>query len=452
MTGQRPEDLARATAQAKPTPDTIVPSTFDTEPGEPPVAEVSTRKALVFVYAGYLLRYLYLLVLIPFYGYVLGAEEYGRLLAAMSLYQVIWLLCEYGFPIAGARDVAATNSRSRLGALYGQHFSGRLWLAVPGIAIGVGGTLLSPLLRAEPLLGVLATANGLAAALNLGWYFQGIQRFRTSVALEVVGFAINLPVILWFVSGPGDAWKVLATLLFSSLVCLAAAHVIALRTMDRRAIRLCDGWQLVKDSTALFAHKGATMMMASSSTYLLSLFATAAQVGWYGAAERLAAVGLSLMQPANHVLVGTVSKRISAKSSEASAYRMMRSSFLVMTAFGVVLLLGALLLAKPLVPLILGPAFGPTVGMLHVLAWMFPFLAFAQVTTGYVLIPLRKDRLMWTMSLFGALVTVALILILAHYLDGIGVAIARTCGAAALAMALLFVLQREGLLKRIWNS
>lgn len=130
----------------------------------------------------------------------------------------------------------------------------------------------------------------------------------------------------------------------------------------------------------------------------------------------------------------------------------MRSSFLVMTGFGVVLLLGALLLARPLVPLILGPAFGPTVGMLNVLALMFPFVAFAQVVSGYVLIPLRRDRLMSAISLFGALVTVALILILAHYREGFGVAVARSCGAFALAAALLFVLHRERLLSRIWHA
>ncbi|WP_428419885.1 lipopolysaccharide biosynthesis protein [Methylibium sp.] len=451
MSGQRPDDLARPSAPGE-LPITTLPSELDSTPGSLPSEAVSTRKALVFVYAGYLLRYLYLLVLIPFYGRVLGAGEYGRLLAAMSLYQVVWLLCEYGFPIAGARDVAATTDRSRLASLYGQHIAGRLWMAVPGIAIGLGGTLLSPLFNDEPLLGILATLNGLAAALNLGWYFQGIQRFRTSVALEVVGFAINLPVILWFVSGPGDAWIILATLLASSLICVTAAHVIAKPTMDRKGVRLRGGWQLVRGSTALFAHKGVTMMMASSSTYLLSLFASASQVGWYGAAERLAAVGLSLMQPANHVLVGTVSKRISTKSSEASAYRLMRSSFLVMTGFGVALLLGTLLLAKPLVPLILGPAFGPTVGMLNVLALMFPFVAFAQVVSGYVLIPLRRDRLMSAISLFGALVTVALILILAHYREGFGVAVARTCGTVALAAALLFVLHRERLLNRIWHA
>ncbi|MGN6651100.1 MAG: lipopolysaccharide biosynthesis protein, partial [Trinickia sp.] len=46
-------------------------------------------RVLVFVYVGYIMRYLYLLVVIPFYGRVLGVTEYGRVLAAMSLMNVI---------------------------------------------------------------------------------------------------------------------------------------------------------------------------------------------------------------------------------------------------------------------------------------------------------------------------------------------------------------------------
>ncbi len=417
-----------------------------------PSAPISTRRALTFVYAGYLFRYAYLLVLIPFYGRVLGAEEYGRLLAAMSLFQVVWLLVEYGFPVVGARDTAATTDRSRIAALYAQQMMGRLLLTAAGLALGVAATLLSPLLREVPLLGLLATLNGLVAAYNLGWFFQGTLRFRTSVLIEVAGFAMNLPVILWLVRGPGDSWIVLAALLASNLLCTAVAHAIALRSLDRRALRWRGGVTLVREATALFAHKGLTMMMASSSTYLLSLFASAAQVGWYGVAERLATVGLSLMQPANHVLVGTVARRISAKESEASAYQLMRRSLLVMTVFGVAMMVGTWLLAALLVPLLMGPDFGPTVPMLHVLGLMFPFAAFAQVTAGYVLIPLRHDTLVSAVSLFGALVTMLLIVALGEVYGGMGVAWARSCGYVALAGALLWVLQRKQLIQRIRDA
>jgi len=412
----------------------------------------STRRSLAFVYAGYLLRYAYLLVLIPFYGRVLGADAYGRLLAAMSLYTLVWMLGEYGFPIAGARDAAATTDRSRLAGLYGQHMAGRMLMIVPCLLLGLGGTLLSPLLREHPVMGLLATLNGVAAAFNLGWYFQGTLRFRVSVALEVVGFAMNLPAILWLVKGPGDSWIVLAVLLASGVLTTAAGHVIALGSMERQALRLHGAVALVRGSTALFLHKGVSMMMASSSTYILSLFASAAQVGWYGAAERLASVGMSLMQPANHVLVGTVAKRIAESHSEASAYRLMRHSYFAMVGFGVVLMVGALVLAAPLVPVILGPSFGPTVGMLYVLAFMFPFSAFGQVSSGYVLIPLRMDTLMSAVTLSGALVTATLMLLGAQAYQGYGIAAARLTGAILTALVLVCVLQRKQLLKRIWNA
>ena len=428
-----------------------VPTSTTTPPAAPPGEQGSTRRALAFVYAGYLFRYACLLVLIPYYGRVLGAAEYGRLLAAMSLYQVVWMLIEYGFPISGARDVAGTTDRQRIAALYGRHMMGRLVLTLPALAIGLGGTLASPVLRASPLLGVLATANGIVAAFNLGWYFQGTLRFRTSVLIEMAGFAINLPLILLLVRGPGDAWIVLSILLASGLICTVAAHVLALRGIDRRAIEWRGGMSLVGESTALFVHRGLTTMMANSTTYLLSLFASATQVGWYGVAERIASVGLSLMQPANHVMVGTVAQRISAKESEAEAYALMRSSMIVMTGFGLLMLTCAVLLAGTVVPLVLGPQFTPSVPMLKVLALMFPFVAFGQVTSGYVLIPLRFDALMSAISLFGAAVTVGLVVSLSHGLGGIGVAWARTLGYVVVALVLLGVLHRKRLWQRIWH-
>lgn len=409
----------------------------------------STRRALAYVYLGYGFRYVYLLVLIPFYARVLGASEYGRLLAALSLFQVVWLLVEYGFPIIGARDTAAAPGRGEVGTIYGQHVMGRLALALPGVLVGVGGTLWSPLLRDAPWFGLLATLNGLVAAFNMGWHFQGTLRFRTSVMLEVLGFAINLPLILLFVHGPGDAWIVLVCLLFSSVVCTVVAHVIALRALDWRAIQYNGGLKLVRESTALFAYKGLTMLMSSSSPLLMSLFASAQQVGFYGAAERLVNLGLSLMQPANQVLVGTVSSQVGKEAGDAKAYALMRKGLYVMTGVGVLLTLGTALIAVPLVSIVLGDAFAPAVPLLLVLAVMFPFAAFTQVASSYVLIPLRFDGWVSASSLFGAAVTTVLIVVLGYQFGGTGVAWARTIGQVMLALLLLGVLVNKGLLKKV---
>lgn len=411
----------------------------------------STRRALAFVYVGYAFRYLYLLILVPFYGRVLGAAEYGRVLAAMSLFQVVWLLAEYGFPPVGARDAAAARDRRELARIYGRNVSGRLLTALPAAAIGLGGTLVSPLLRERPLFGVLATLTGLLAAFNLGWFFQGTLRFRTSVMLEVLGFAINLPLILWFVRGPEHGVRVLAIIFTSSLISTLAAHFIAMKSLGDERVSYDGGRGLVADSTALFAHKGLILLMANSSTYLVSLFASATEVGYYGAAERLISAALSLMNPANQVLIGTVSRHIASRDGESRAYGLMRTGFFAFSALGVAMLGGTLLLGGTLIPLILGASFVPAIPMLYVLALIFPFAAIDQVVTGYVLIPLRLDRVVTRVSFQSAVVTVLLVLVLGRTFGGIGVSWARSIGAALMAANLLFTLRSKQLFQRIFG-
>ncbi len=412
----------------------------------------STGRALAFVYVGYAFRYLYLLILVPFYGRVLGAAEYGRVLAAMSLYQIVWMLGEYGFAPVGARDAASTRDPAALSALYGRHVAGRLVTGLPALLVGIGGTFLSPLLREHPIFGILATLNGLVAAFNLGWFYQGMLRFRTSVLLEMFGFALNLPLVLLLVHGPSDGWRVLGSLLFSSVACTLTAHAIAWKSIERPRLRYAEGTALVRESTALFAHKGLILLMASSSTYLISLFASAAQVGYYGAAERLVSAALSLMNPANQVLVGTVARHISSRDSEDRAYAMMRTGFWTLSALGAAMLTGTVLLSGTLVRLILGEGFMPSVPILRILALMFPFAAIDQVITGYVLIPLRLDRVVTRVSFQSALTTVAMLLILGHAFGGAGVAWARTLGAVVMAISLIHALQSRQLLRRIFSA
>jgi len=85
-------------------------------------------RVLVFVYGGYIMRYLYLLVVIPFYGRVLGVTEYGRVLAAMSLMNVIWMLVSYGFTFVGMRDVSRAHEKHEYNGIFSLHLSARILL------------------------------------------------------------------------------------------------------------------------------------------------------------------------------------------------------------------------------------------------------------------------------------------------------------------------------------
>jgi PST family polysaccharide transporter len=409
-------------------------------------ADVSVWKPLPFVYVAYAFRYLSLLVLVPFYGRVLGAAEYGRVLAAMSLFQMVWMLAEYGFPGVGMRDVAMARTPQSVAEVYGRHTSGRLVTSAAGLATGAIGTLASPLLRERPVFGILATLAGMTAAHNLAWFFTGTLRFRTSVLVEIFSFALNLALVLLLVRGKQDGWLVLASLLGSSLAATAVAHGVALRSVDRSSLRWGGGLALIRESTALFAARGLGTLTSSSSTFLVSFLVGANQVGWYGAAERLVTAGLSLMQPANQVMTGTVATLLAVKETEAQALALIRRGLIVLTLLGVLMFLGTQALAGVAVPLILGPDFGPSVPMLRILGVLFPFAAFAQVVTVCVLVPLRRDALVSVVSLVGAVTTVTLTVGLGFWFDCEGVAWARSLGYVPMCAVLVHALRREGLI------
>jgi O-antigen/teichoic acid export membrane protein len=90
--------------------------------------------------------------------------------------------------------------------------------------------------------------------------------------------------------------------------------------------------------------------------------------------------------------------------------------------------------------------------MLRILAMMFPFAALSQVISGYVLIPLRFDRLVSIASLVGAVATVALTFGLGVPFGGWGVASARVLGYIVMSAFLLEVLRRQGLTRRLFSA
>lgn len=400
----------------------------------------STGRSLALVYLGFGLRSLYLLALLPFYSRVLGSAGYGRLLAAMSLSQMVWILVEYGFAAYGLREVASAHTSRELGAAYARQIRARCLFLVPAALVGTAGTLISPPLREAPMFGVLATLNGALSAFNLGWYFQGLGRFATSVSLEALGFAINLPLIFACVRGPEDGWRVLVALSISAAICNVTAHVLACRSCTHRTATWREAWNLTRAAGALFAQRSLTLLVSSSSTYIVSAYCSATAAGLYGSAERIAAVGLSLLQPASQVVTSNVSGRLGRGQAITTLRAYVRNAVFAMTSFGVVLWLGTLLLAEPVVRLLLGPDFIPAVTILCHLAWVFPFAAFTQAAAGNVLIPLHRDAAVLRIMLLGAVIALTGQLLLAPTHGGSGVAFARVAGSVVTSVALAWQL------------
>lgn len=259
--------------------------------------------------------------------------------------------------------------------------------------------------------------------------------------IEVFGFAVSLALVLSLVRGPTDSVWVVASLLIAGVASMVISYGLATYQLGRPHLSLSGIVSLVKGSTMLFCYSSGSVVLTASSTYLMTLLSTPDQVGYFGAAERFATIGLSLMGPASQVFIPTISRQL-AQGDKAGAYATTRRGAMLLLGYGLLVLCGALTLSPIVLPLIFGEAFTPSGHVLQCFAWMFPFAAFNDFAAFYVFVPRRKDRPLAIAGAASGIANLLAALWLAPRFGAEGMAFARVIGELSLSAMLLTIMIR----------
>ncbi|WP_074299165.1 oligosaccharide flippase family protein [Paraburkholderia phenazinium] len=413
------------------------------------VKSIFPRAELMAVYVAYAFRYLYPLLLLPYYGRVLGAGGYGVVLAGMSLSNSIWLFVNFGFSTVGARDaVQARDARTRASIL-SDHLTARLVLSLPGLIVGLIAIHFSLVFLHRPAVGCVVVFLGLLAAFNLGWYFTSTGRARTSVLIEVAGFSTSLALIFGFVHRPSDLAYVFPLLLISCATQLIIAYWLVRKEFSHLFSRLKDAINLIRKSTTIFIYGGTSVLLIGASTYILSMLARESEVSAFGVAERLIAAGLSLMAPAAQILVPRVTHLVVTDPSRAN--RLTRQIFAWFFAGAVCATLLTLTFADWFIPLVFGHGFQQTAGVLKLMVFVFPVSVCTQVLGMYFLIPRKLERLLARAGVVSAVVNIAVAVPLATHWGAMGMATARLVGELTMLTVLVAGMHRSNLLSELFS-
>jgi O-antigen/teichoic acid export membrane protein len=226
--------------------------------------------------------------------------------------------------------------------------------------------------------------------------------------------------------------------------------VLALKSTPLCKISFSDIKKETKQSFILFIQSSNDVLMTTGSTYFLSILSTAEQVGYFGTAERTISLGLSLLVPANQILMPTVIHRMTHFPDAVAS--LVRKSVLLEVVFGVAALLGGALLAPLVIPLVLGKAFEGSVLPFQLMLCMFPLAAFAHAFGNYVLIPNRKEKLLVISLMSGNVLNLVFIFLLSPSWGGEGAATARIIGEATSCLVLTFIGIRNHLIQPMFTG
>jgi O-antigen/teichoic acid export membrane protein len=402
---------------------------------------------LLAVYLSYALRYLYPLVLIPYYGRVLGASGYAVVLAGMSLSTSLWVFANFGFSIVGGRDVVHAENDKERDSIFRDQFTARLLLCIPAAIAGSIAAWRSELMSNVPGAGFFIVAAGLLAAFNIGWYYTSTGRARTSILIEMLGLVLSLVLLFTFIRKPADIGRVFPLTFASSFAQSLVAYWLVRREYSGFIAPLRAAVNLIKRSTIIFIYSGTAVLMLAASTYVLSLMASPAEVSAFGLSERLVAAGLSLMAPATQILVPKVMFLVARNEVQANLIaRRIFAVFFLGAVAGVII---TRLLSGWIVPLIFGPEFLHAVPVLNIMVLVLPLCVCTRVLGMYFLIPRKLERLLAWSGVIGALVNLTVAIPLATYWGATGMAQARLLGECLLLTMLLIGVWRVGLIRDV---
>lgn len=381
------------------------------------------------------------LVTTPYLSRVLGADGIGRYSFAQSIVSYFALAAALGSTLYGqrliARESGDAEARSR-----------SFWEIFLFRAVGVAvATLIYCLLimpnSSDPLLYAIAAIEILTVALDITWFYQGMEDFQPIAVCTAIGRLLAMVAIFVFIKDRGDlivyVFCYCASILLGNAFSWASVRKY-LKAVSPRSLRI---FRHTLPTLTLFASQFAIQVYTVLDKTMIGLITRSDfENGYYEQSQKLIKVLIALVTSLGVVMASRVAV-LWKENKKKEVYDLMYGSFRFTFALGLPMAVGCMLILSRFVPIFYGAGFEPVIPIIRVLVWMFPVLGCSNVIGIQLLVPSGREKYLTVSVIAGAVVNVILNLIFIRYFAAMGAAIASVIAECAVTGVQFFVVRRE---------
>ncbi len=362
------------------------------------------------------------LVTAPYVSRVLGPEGVGLYSWTLSIAQYFVLLAMLGITNHGARTIARVRGdREQLNREFSDLLAVHLVISalalVAYVAFVVGFVEQNQVLFAAQGLWIVA------AALDLNWFFSGIEQFGLLVVRNTIVKVAMIVAIFTFVRQPEDLWLYVTIFALGTLLGNASVWPFVRTHVTFRRPVWASAVTHIRPLLVLFVPVIAVSIYRIIGRVLLGAMAPEAQVGFYASAERIIAIPLGLIGAFGAVMLPRMSSLI-ASGNEGDVKRLMATSFRYVLLLAIALTFGLAGIGLELAPLFFGADFAATGPLIVGMAATIPFIAFSSVILAQCLVPRSLDKKFTASLLCGVVVSVIANFLLIPRWEALGAVVA----------------------------
>lgn len=422
------------------------------EKGRQTYSPLKLRENILSLFALQGANYILPLIVVPYLVRVLGPRDYGRIAFSQAFITYFIIFVDYGFELSATQRIAAMREQGQCIARYViSVITVKASFALIGFLIVIYFIEFIPEFKPYSLLFIVSYINVVGTVIFPIWLYRGVQAMKIMTIITILARTTTVIGVFLFVHGPEDVNKANLIQSCGFLIASIPAAIIAPRIAElsfywpkpsHLLATLTDGWHAFLSTSAL-------TLYTTSNVFVLGLFASPVEVGYYSAASKLIAAASGLVSPVSQAVYPHIAAL--AAQSQAKALEFIGRLFWLQEVVTFFLSLAIFILAGVIVSVVLGQNYRSCIVLLRIMA-IVPFVtALANVFGVQTMLALGMKQAYSRIIACAGILNISMLVPLILWAGPMGVAISVMIVEITAATAMAIYLGRRGYLIKIVN-
>lgn len=229
-------------------------------------------------------------VTLPYLIKVLGFQQYGAIVLALSLIAYFQAITDYGFNLSATREIAQhRHSNKQLSYIYSKTIISKIILLIFSLFCLGGLIICVPQFRADFLIHSLMSLILIGQTLFPEWFFRGVEQMRYITILDLIikiSFTLG---VFFLIKKPEDYWIYPLVFGLSYIFVGVFSNIFLLKKFQIKfvKIRLDKIKKNLKFGFPLFVNQFLPNLFNNTTNFLIGIILGKSAAGMFGATRQV---------------------------------------------------------------------------------------------------------------------------------------------------------------------
>lgn len=396
-----------------------------------------------FIYSSILTisNFIFPFLTFPYISRVLGVNNVGIYNWVTGIIQYFILFSMMGIAIVGIREVAKNKTNQEE---LSKTFSSLLMLTVLTTILSL--VVLFVLMAVIPKFSenkdmfYIGAANIFINLFLVEWLFKGIENFKYITIRSIAVKSIYVISVFVFVKHRGD-YVIYYFLTVAAVVLNALFNWIYCRKFVHFVFKNISLKPFIKPFLILGVYLLFNSMYSTFNVAYLGFVGGNKEVGYYTTATKLYGIMLAFFSAFTGVMLPRISALV-AENNYKEVNRLIERSFNILYTFCFPIIIFFMFFAPEVIGIIAGPGYEGSILPMRIVMPLMIIIGTEEILIIQLLMPLNKDKAIFINSVIGAIVGIALAIVLVKNLHSVGSAIVWVCSEFSILISASYFVKK----------